>query len=79
MITFTLVALLRLIPYLFAAANAWTKGYKWLTLAMVYVSVFAIANFAIDIPRELSGFLSSIFAVLIAFHALDLKPKAPRR
>lgn len=79
MITFTVVALLRLVPYLFAAANAWTKGYKWLTIAMVYVSIFAIANFAFDIPGELSGFLSSIFAVLIAFHALDLKPKQPRR
>jgi hypothetical protein len=75
MITLTVVALLRLVPYLFAAANAWTKGYKWLTIAMVYVSVLAVVNFSYEIPRELSGLLSSIFALLILFHALDIKPK----
>lgn len=45
MITFAVVALLRLIPYLFAAVNAWTKGYRWLTAATTLVSILVVWNF----------------------------------
>lgn len=78
MIPLTLIALIRIVPYLFAAVNAWTKGYKRLTLAMVYVTLFAVANFAWDFSAEVSGLLSSFFAFLLLLHALDLKPKQRR-
>jgi uncharacterized protein YhhL (DUF1145 family) len=74
-VTATLVALLRLIPYIFTAINAWTKGYKWLTIAAVFVSVLAVVNYIFELPHEISGLLSSIFALLLMMHALDLKPK----
>lgn len=78
MIPLTLIALIRIVPYLFAAVNAWTKGYKRLTVAMIYVTLYVIANFAWDFSSEVSGLLSSFFAFLLLLHALDLKPKQRR-
>ncbi|PPH13311.1 hypothetical protein C5C71_01820 [Rathayibacter sp. AY1C1] len=78
MITFAVVALLRLIPYLFAAVNAWTKGYRWLTAATTLISILVVWNFVAPLSPEWSGLTSSIFALLLMFHALDLKPKEPR-
>ncbi|PPG60254.1 hypothetical protein [Rathayibacter sp. AY1C5] len=75
MISATLVALLRLIPYIFTAVNAWTKGYRWLTISAVFVSILALANYLYVIPHEIQGLLSSVYALLLMTHALDLKPK----
>ena len=79
MITVTLVALLRLVPYLLVAIYAWRKGYRWLTLAGIWVAGIAIINFYERMTPEVSGIAASIFALLLLFHALDLKPKTPRR
>lgn len=75
----TLIALLRLIPYLLVAIYAWRKGYRWLTLAGLWVSCIAIVNFYDRMSPEISGIAASIFALLLLFHALDLKPKHQRR
>lgn len=78
MISATLVALLRLIPYIFTAVNAWTKGYRWLTVSAVFVSILALVNYLYALPHEVQGLLSSIYALLLMMHALDLKPKGEK-
>lgn len=78
MITFTLIALLRIVPYLLVAVYAWRKRYRWLTLAGLWVTGIAIVNFFDRMTPEASSIAASIFALLLLFHALDLKPKAPK-
>ncbi|MEU2203594.1 hypothetical protein AB0P19_06880 [Microbacterium oleivorans] len=72
------IALLRPIPYLLVAVYAWRKGYRWLTFAGIWVSLIAIINFFDRMSPEMSGVAASIFALLLLFHALDLKPKQGR-
>lgn len=71
----TLIALVRVIPYILVAIYAWRKGYKWLTIAGVYVSLLAINNFFNRLSPEGVGITASVFALLLFFHALDLKDK----
>lgn len=70
-----LVALIRLIPYAFTAVNAWTKGYKWLTITAIYFIGLAIVSFFIPISQDVRGILASVGAFLLMLHALDLKNK----
>lgn len=74
----TLIALLRLVPYLLVAVYAWRKGYRWLTFAGIWVSLIAIINFIDRMSPEMSGVAASIFALLLLFHALDLQLKQRR-
>lgn len=74
-LTLTLVALVRIVPYALAGLNAWFKGYKWLTLAMIWLIAVAIFNFFVTTSAEVRALFSSAGAFLLLMHALDLQPK----
>jgi hypothetical protein len=74
-ISVAVIALLRLIPYAFIVVNAWTKGYKWLTLAGLWFIGVATFNYVAESTADVRAILASVSALLLLMHALDLKPR----
>lgn len=68
-----LVALLRIIPFILVMVIAWEKGFKWLTLVSIWVTVVAILNYLFAFSAEVRAILGSVFSFLLLLHVLDLK------
>lgn len=74
--TLALLSLIRLVPYIIGFANAWAKGYRWLTIALGFVILVGMFNISKGNFDPSQNALAALFAFLIMMHTLNIKPRS---
>lgn len=70
--------LTKLLPYAITLVNGYQKGYRWLTIAAVYLIVLSSFNYynqALDLRTQL---LSAIFAYMLMLHSVNIQSRRRR-
>ena len=67
--------LLRIVPYALAGYVAYRKGFKWLTVLALWVSLTAVLVFSFSPAQEIRALFGSVTALLMLRHAIDLRSR----